>query len=129
MANHGVFVSEADTSLSTMNTATSGIPFVIGVAPLASVDADDRATANVPVLATSFAEAQKHLGYSDNWVDYGICEYMKYHFTYCQCQPVIFLPLTETISTKSFNGDGSTKTFTVTAKPKEIGRASCRERV
>jgi len=119
-ARHGIFNTEVDTSLSTVNTATSGIPFVIGVAPLASVDAADRATPNVPVLATSYAEAEKHLGYSDNWIDYGICEVMKYHFAYSQCQPVIFLPLTETILNQSFNGDGTVKEFTVTAKPKTV---------
>ena len=60
--NHGVFTSEAATGVVTPAQAASGIPFVIGVAPLASVDADDRATPLVPVLATSYGEAEKSLG-------------------------------------------------------------------
>lgn len=114
---HGIYTYEADTSVSTPAKATSGIPFVIGIAPLSSVDADKRAAVNVPVLATSFSEAEECLGYSDNFTDYGISEFMCYHFKYAGQQPVIFLPLAETISNQSFNGDGTTKAFVVTAKP------------
>ena len=117
MANHGVFVTEAATGVSTPNEATCGIPFVIGVAPLSLADADTRATALTPVLATSYAEAEEQLGYSDNWIDYGISEFMFSHFKLFAQQPVIFLPLTETIATEKFSGDGSAKTFTVTASP------------
>ena len=120
MANHGVYTSRVDSGLSTPNEAASGIPFVIGVAPLASVDADTRAQANVPFLATSYKEAVDHLGYDDDWVDYTLCEVMYYHFLLAQSQPVIFLPLTETIDTQQFNGDGTVKEFTVTAKPPRI---------
>lgn len=114
---HGVYTYESATSVVTPNKATSGIPFVIGIAPLSSVDADKRAEVNVPVLATSFAEAEEKLGFSDNFTDYGISEFMYYHFKLAGCQPAIFLPLTETISTQAFNGDGTAKTFTVTDKP------------
>ena len=34
MADHGINVSRADTAVATPNTATCGIPFVIGTAPL-----------------------------------------------------------------------------------------------
>lgn len=93
MANHGVFVSEADTALSTINTASSGIPFVIGSANLTAAPAATRATAGVPFLATSFAEAEAALGYDDDWAKYTICEVMYYQFKLAACQPVIFLPL------------------------------------
>lgn len=118
--NHGVFTSEAATGVVTPAQAASGIPFVIGVAPLSSVDVDDRATPLVPVLATSYGEAEKSLGYSENWIDYGISEFMYNHFKLCAQQPVIFLPLTETIATEQFSGDGTAKTFTVTASPKPL---------
>ena len=42
---------------------------------------------------------------------------MFHHFKLCAQQPVIFLPLTETIATQQFSGDGTAKTFTVTASP------------
>ena len=122
--NHGVFTSEAATGVVTPAEAASGIPFVIAVAPLSTVDADDRATALEPVLATSYAEAAACLGYSDNWIDYGISEFMFSHFKLFAQQPVIFLPLTETIATEAFDGDGSTKTFAVTAKPQTIQKVT-----
>lgn len=118
MANHGVFVSEAATGVLTPNQAGSGIPFVIGVAPLSL--ADNPATALTPVLATSYAEAEDQLGYSENWTDYGICEFMFHHFKLCAASPVIFLPLAEVIATEQFSGDGSVKEFTVSASPKPL---------
>jgi len=124
MANHGVYVTEAATGVSTPNQATSGIPFVIAVAPLSLADADTRATALTPVLATSYAEAEEQLGYSDNWIDYGISEFMYHHFKLCAQQPVIFLPLTETIATQAFSGTGSLKEFTITAKPKTVQKVT-----
>lgn len=120
MANHGVFVTEAATGVVTPNQAGSGIPFVIGVAPLSHADADTRATALTPVLATSYAEAEEQLGYSDNWIDYGISEFMYHHFKLCAQQPVVFLPLTETIATEKFSGTGSQKEFTIAASPKPL---------
>ena len=124
MANHGVYVTEAATGVSTPNQATSGIPFVIAVAPLSLADADTRATALTPVLATSYAEAEEQLGYSDNWIDYGISEFMYHHFKLCAQQPVIFLPLTETIATQAFSGTGSLKEFTITDKPKTVQKVT-----
>ena len=76
MAKHGVYTNSVNTSSNTPVEAESGIPFVIGIAPLASVDADNRATPNVPFLARSYAEATEHLGYSENWEDYTLCEFM-----------------------------------------------------
>ena len=120
MANHGVFASFVDTPISTTSEATSGIPFVIGVAPLHKADAGKRAAVNVPFMATSFSEAAEALGYDDNWIDYNLCEFMYYHFKLAGCQPVIFLPLTETISSQEFNGDGTAKAFAITAKPDTV---------
>ena len=120
MANHGVFVTEAATGVVTPNQATSGVPFVIGVAPLSLADPDTRAAALTPVLATSYGEAEEQLGYSENWIDYGISEFMFSHFKLFAQQPVIFLPLTETIATQAFSGTGSLKEFTITAKPQTV---------
>ncbi len=120
MANHGVFASRRATSIVPTNTATTGIPFVIGVAPLSTVDAEDRAAVGVPVLATSFDAAENALGYSENWTDYNISKFMYYWFKLCSLTPAVFLPLAETLSTQSFNGDGSKKTFTITSKPKTV---------
>lgn len=87
MPNHGVFVRQAATSVSTPNVAECGIPFVIGTAPVQS--ADNPAGAGVPVLCTSWAEAVEKLGYSNDWSKYSICEMMYAHFKMFGCQPII----------------------------------------
>ena len=91
MANHGVYVFEQATSVGTPVVAESGIPFVVGIAPVQS--AGSPAKVGVPVLCTSFEEAKEKLGYSDNWNDYTLCEFMYSHFNLYGCQPVIFVNL------------------------------------
>ena len=91
MAKHGVYVSEQATSVGIPAVAESGIPFVIGVAPVQSADAP--AKVGEPVLCTSFEEAKAKLGYSDAWDKYTLCEFMYSHFNLYGCQPVIFVNL------------------------------------
>ena len=62
--NHGVYVSEQATSVSTPVVAESGVPFVVGLAPVHT--AASPAAAGTPVLCTSWAEAVEKLGYSDD---------------------------------------------------------------
>ena len=65
MANHGVYVSEQATSVSTPVVADSGIPFVIGAAPVQSAAAPS--APGMPVLCTSWAEAVEKLGNYADW--------------------------------------------------------------
>ena len=60
MANHGVYVSEQATSVSTPVVAESGVPFVIGASPVQS--AASPSAPETPVLCTSWAEAVEKLG-------------------------------------------------------------------
>ena len=83
MADHGINVSRADTAVATPNTATCGIPFVIGTAPLSKATGT-AATAGLPVLCTSYDEAKEQLGYDDDWAKYTVCEVMYYHFKLCR---------------------------------------------
>ena len=99
MANHGVYVSEQATSVSTPVVADSGIPFVIGTAPVQS--AESPSSAGTPVLCTSWDEAVEKLGYSDNWESYQLCEFMYSHFKLYGCQPVIFCNMLDVSTMKS----------------------------
>ena len=65
MFKHGVYVSEQATSIGTPVVAGSGIPFVVGAAPVNR--ADNPAKAGIPVHCTSWAEAVDKLGFSENW--------------------------------------------------------------
>ena len=87
MANHGVSVSEQTTSVSTPVVADSGVPFVVGAAPVHSAAAPG--APGLPVLCTSWAEAVEKLGYSEDWGSYPLCEFMYSHFQLFGCQPMI----------------------------------------
>lgn len=88
--NHGVYVTQNATAINIPAVAESGIPFVIGVAPLGD---DTTATAGVPVLCTSWDEAEEAIGYDADWTKYTLCEFMYSHFKLYSVAPVIFLPL------------------------------------
>ena len=96
MANHSVNANEQATSVSTPVVAESGVPFVVGVAPVQS--AENPATVGRPVLCTDWDEAVAKLGYSDDWSKYTICEAMYSHFKLYECQPIIFLNVLDTTS-------------------------------
>ena len=70
---HGVYVNEEETAISTPMVAASGIPYVVGLAPVHT--AANPAKANVPVLCTSWAEAVEKLGYTEDWKTYTLCEF------------------------------------------------------
>lgn len=95
---HGVYVSEQATTYGTPLGAESGVPFVVGLAPVQS--AEYPAKVGVPVLCTSWEDAVKKLGYSDNWEKYTLCEFMYSHFKYFGCQPVIFCNMLDVSKTE-----------------------------
>lgn len=88
MANLGVHIFQQATSVSTPKVAAVGIPFVVGTAPVQS--AEKPAKSNMPVLATSWDEAVKKLGFSYDWNSYTLCEFMYSHFQLFGAQPAIF---------------------------------------
>ena len=87
--NLGVHVYEKATAVSTPVVADSGVPFVVGTAPVHT--AAKPAKSNVPVLATSWDEAVEKLGFSYDWKNYTLCEFIYSHFQLYGCQPVIFV--------------------------------------
>ncbi len=88
MPNLGVHVNEQATAVSIPVVAGSGIPFVVGTAPVHT--AGKPAKPNTPVLCTSWDEAVEKLGFSYDWKKYTLCEAMYSHFQLFGCQPVIF---------------------------------------
>lgn len=89
--NHGIYVTQQATSVSTPNAADVGIPFVIGAAPLSL--AEKPAAIGTPVLCTSYEEAVEQLGYDEDWKTYPVCEFLYSHFKIFGCQPVIVSPI------------------------------------
>lgn len=88
MPNYGVHASEQATSVSTPVLADVAVPYVVGTAPVHM--AAKPAEVGVPVLCTSWDEAVQKLGFSYDWRNYTLCEFMYSHFQLYTQQPVIF---------------------------------------
>lgn len=88
MPDLGVHVRQKATAVSIPVVAESGIPFVVGTAPIHT--AENPGKGNNPVLCTSWEEAVEKLGYSRDWKRYTLCEMMYSHFQLFHSQPVIF---------------------------------------
>ncbi len=84
---HGVKASKQATSVSTPVTADSSIHFIVGTAPVHTVDGK----VNEPILAYSYAEAVKAMGYSDDWQKYDICEEMYTSFQLYKNAPIVMV--------------------------------------
>ena len=99
MANHGVFVTERNTSLSTPVVASSGIPFVVGCAPIHT--ADNPAGVQEPTLITNWNEFLDKFGYCEDWANFTLCEFAYSQFVLYNMQPVIFLNLFDPATMKA----------------------------
>lgn len=86
---HGVSIIEQPTSVLAPVQATSGIPFVVGTAPMHLATAP--VAANTPVLVYTYAEAVAALGYSDDWSKYTLCEAIYSHFVLYGMSPMILV--------------------------------------
>lgn len=84
---HGVRTRQAEKSASTPVTANSGIAFVIGTAPVHTVNGK----VNEPILCEKYSDAVNVLGYSENWGKYSICEAVYSQFQIHKVSPVVFV--------------------------------------
>lgn len=87
---HGVRVLEQATSLTAPILGTAGLQVIFGTAPINLAD-DPTAAVNKPVIAYTWAEAVKQLGYSDDWDSYTLCQSMYACFKAFAVAPVIFV--------------------------------------
>ncbi|WP_238649761.1 phage tail sheath family protein [Paenibacillus piscarius] len=86
---HGVTIIEQPTSVLAPTQADSGIPFVVGTAPVHLASAP--VPVNTPVLVFNYAEAVAAMGYSDNWDDYTLSEMIYSHFALYAKAPMILV--------------------------------------
>lgn len=84
---HGASASKQETSISTPVTTNSGVHFIVGTAPIHTVDGK----VNEVILANNYTEAVSQLGYSTNWDNYSICEEIYSAFKLYNVAPVIFV--------------------------------------
>lgn len=87
---HGVRVLEQPTSIVAPVLGTAGLQVVFGTAPINLAD-DPYKVTNIPLIAYSWAEAVKQLGYSADYKNYTLCEAMYASFQLIGVAPVIFV--------------------------------------
>lgn len=88
--NHGVRVIENPTSLTVPRQGTAGLQVIVGAAPVNLAEDPYNAT-NKPLLAHSFAEASRAVGYCDNFKDYNICESIDASFRVLNIAPIVII--------------------------------------
>lgn len=97
--NHGIFVTEQSSGAIVPVVAASGLPFVVGTAPIQM--AETPAAIGVPKLVNSWAEAVEAFGYSDDWETYTLCEVMYSHFKLYGCSPLVLVNVLDPASDKT----------------------------
>ena len=88
--NHRIDTEELDTQLVVPVQGTSGLQVVIGTAPV-NLAEEPEAVVNTPVIVNNMPEAQKILGYSDDFTAYTLCQSMDANFNIFGIAPVIFI--------------------------------------
>ena len=86
---HGVYTGETPTSIIPAVNTTAGLPVIFGTAPVHL--ATDRAQANRPMLAYSYAEAVAGMGYCKDWKNYTLCEAIYSQFALYNVAPVVLV--------------------------------------
>lgn len=96
---HGIYVTRGEPTQSVPVAAESGIPFVIGAAPVQA--ATTPVKAGIPVLCESWEDVVSKLGYSDDWTSYNLCEFAYAYFRLYGCKPVVFCNLLDPATMKT----------------------------
>lgn len=103
---HGVYKNEAATSIIAPVEGETGLPVVIGTAP---VFLTEKPKVNEPVLCYSYAEAVKSFGYTEDYNNFTLCEFIYSQFALYGQAPAVLINVfdpekhCEKISEKSFS--------------------------
>ena len=89
---HGVYTREIPTSLIAPVQIDSGLPVIVGTAPI-HLGADEDALKNVnqPKLIYTYAEAVNYFGYSEDWDKYTLCEFVYSQFALYGMSPCVLI--------------------------------------
>lgn len=102
---HGVYIAEVPTSVIPPAKVAAGLPVVFGTAPINLATSLDYV--NKPLLAYNYAEAVAGLGYSNDWENYTLCEFIKSHFALFSVAPVVFINVLDPTVHKGSVADAS----------------------
>ena len=87
---HGIKSRENATSYPTPTTTENAVQVIFGTSPI-NLTEDPKQAVNRPVMARDFEEAQKALGYSDDWEKYTLCQSMYANSELFTISPVIYV--------------------------------------
>lgn len=87
--NHGVRVVEEGTD-TVVPVNSSGLQVVVGTAPV-NLAENPAAVVNVPVVCMSLADAEKKLGFCDDFENFTLCQSMYANFVAYAVKPVVFI--------------------------------------
>jgi len=90
MYKHRIETREMDTQLTIPVNGSAGLQVVVGTAPVNMAE-DPYSVTNTPILANTFADAQRQLGYSNDFADNTLCQSMDASFRVFSVAPVIFI--------------------------------------
>ena len=88
---HGVYTEEVATSLLSPTQTNAGLPVIVGTAPIhLASDENSLSNVNVPQLIYRYSEAVNLFGFSKDWENYTLCEFIYSQFAlYGMCPCVL----------------------------------------
>ena len=94
---HGVKTRELATSLIAPVQIESGLPVIVGTAPLHLATAEDAAeNCNKAKLIYTYSEAVEQFGYSEDWDKYTLCEFIYSQFALYGMSPCVLINVLDT---------------------------------
>ncbi len=87
---HKIETRERDLNIATPQTAIAGLQVVVGTAPVNMAE-NPAETVNTPIVCTTFEEAQRKLGFLEDYANYTLCEAMDVSFRKFGVSPMIFI--------------------------------------
>jgi phage tail sheath protein FI len=88
---HGVYAQQLPTAIVPPRRVETALPVVVGMAPVHMVKDDYTGPVNKPTLLYSYQEAVETFGYSTDWANYTLCEFMYSNFALFAMAPVVFI--------------------------------------
>ena len=102
---HGAY-GESVANSDRASTQSRFAPIYVGTAPAHTLQGG-AATLNTPVVVTSFMDAVRKVGYSDDWAKYTLCEAIHAHFRINEIGPLVLINCLDIEAHKADAGEQS----------------------
>ncbi len=117
---HGVYKSEVPTSLVSPVQTESGLPVIVGTAPIHLASGNGAlSNVNKPQLIYSYGEAVSMFGFSDDWEKYTLCEFIYSQFALFAMSPCVLINVLDPSRHKEII---SSADFTITDGSANLGQ-------